>query len=120
MCSRVELHDQLIVPLCELLANKLVNLTGLEAIINTWEVIFILSYVGPVHPSHVTHYGLLVKQDSLIEILLFLCVEPIIHSSSPPDSIWVSLPPLSQTCILLDPHILCNRVCIIMVWNLRL
>src|SRR3989337_2627457 len=97
MSSRIELHDQLIIPLGEILANKLVNLTSLEAIINSWKMIFIFFDVFPINPSHVTDNGLLVKQDSLIEILLFLCVEPVIHNSSPPDSIWIRLSPQSQS-----------------------
>ena len=42
---------------------------------------------------HVTHYGLLIKQDGLIEVLLFLCMEPVVHNSPSPSGIWIRLSP---------------------------
>ena len=71
----VELQDKLIIPLCELLSHKLIDSTSLETIMYTWIVILILLDVVPVDPSHVTHYGLLVKKNGLIEVLLFLCMD---------------------------------------------
>ena len=101
-----------------LLANKLVHSTSLEAIIDTWEMIFILSDVCPVNPSHVTDNWLLVKQNGLIEVLLILRVEPVIHNSSPSHSIRITFPPKSQTCILPDAHVLCHWMSVIVVWDL--
>ena len=61
MSYGVELHDELIIPFCELLSHKLINSTSLEAIIYTREVIFIFINEFPAYSSHVTHDGLLVK-----------------------------------------------------------
>ena len=87
----VKLHDELIIPLGELLGNKSVNSTCLEAIMHTREVILILLDELPVNPSHVTHNGLLIKQNCLIEVLLLLSVESIVQSSPSPGGIWIRL-----------------------------
>ena len=89
MSSGVELHDYLIIPFGELLSNELVNSTRFEAVI-TWKVIFILFNVFLINPSHIKDNWLLVKQNGLIEILLFFGVESIVHNSSPSHSIWIS------------------------------
>src|SRR3954469_3830236 len=106
MCCGVELHDQLFIPLCELLPNKVSNSTCLEVVLHSRVVIFIVLDVFPVYPSHVTHNGLLVQQDCLIEVLLFLSVEPVVNSSPSPGSIWILCSPLSQPRVSSDLHIL--------------
>ena len=58
--------------------------TCFEAVIYSWEVIFVLLDVFPINPSHVTNNGLLVQQNCLIEVMLFLSVEPVVNSSPPP------------------------------------
>ena len=89
MCCGVELHDKLLVPLCELLPNKIFNSTRLEAVIYCWIVSFILLDVVPVDPSHVTHNGLLVKQNGFIEILLLLGVESVVNCCPSPHIIRI-------------------------------
>ena len=91
--SGVKLHDQLIIPLGELLGNKCINSTCFEVVIYSWIVIFILLDVLPVNPYHVTNNRLLVKQNCLIKVLLFLSVKPVVNNSSSPDSIWIRLSP---------------------------
>src|SRR3954469_19983693 len=102
MCCGVELHYELLIPLCELLPNKVCNSTSTEAVIHSRIVFFILLHVGPVDPPHITHYGFLVQQHCLIEVLLFLCVEPVINSSPSSCSIWICLSPFPQPESLLS------------------
>ena len=89
MSSGVELHDHLIIPLGKLLSNKVINTSYPEALMNMGEVVFIGINILPIHPSHVTDDWLLIKQDSLIEVLLFSGLEAVITSSPPPCSIWI-------------------------------
>src|SRR3954468_6560824 len=96
VCCGVELHDQLFIPLCELLPNKVSYSTTLKAVLHSRIVLFIFLDVLPIYPSHVTNYGLLIKQNCLIEVLMFLCVEPVVNSSSSSGSIWIFCSPLSQ------------------------
>src|SRR3954471_7159886 len=84
VCCGVELHYELLIPLCELLPNKVCNSTSSEAVKHSRIVFFILLDVLPVDPPHITYYGFLVQQHCLIEVLLFLCVEPVVNSSPSP------------------------------------
>src|SRR3954466_12347801 len=84
VCCGVELHNQLLIPLCELLPNKVSYSTSSEAILHSRVVLFIFLDIFPINPSHVTHNWLLVQQDCLIEVLLFLSVEPVVNNSSSP------------------------------------
>src|SRR3954462_9867896 len=118
MCCGVELHDQLFIPLCELLPNKVSYSTSLEAVLHSRIVLFIVLDVFPVYPSHVTNDWLLIKQNCLIEVLLFPCVEPVINSSSSPCSIRIFCSPLPQRLISSDFHILIHRMSIVVVWDL--
>ena len=85
----VELHNEFIIPVGELLPNKICNSTSIKTVIPSRIVFFIFLHVGPVDPPHITHYRLLVQQDCLIEILLFICVEPVINNSPSPGGIWI-------------------------------
>ena len=120
MSCGVELHNKLIIPLCELLPNKVLYSTRLETIIDSWIVLFILPDVLPVHPSHITDYRLLDKQHCLIEVLLFLCMEPVVQNSSSPDCIGISQSPLSKSCNLHELHVLSYWMSIIVIWNFGL
>ena len=42
MSCGVELHDEFLVPLCEILPNKVLYSTRLEAVLNSWVVLFIV------------------------------------------------------------------------------
>ena len=118
MSSGVELHDEFIIPLCQLLSHKLIKSTSSEALMYTWEVIFILINIFPINPLHITNNWLLIKQNGLIEILLFFGVEFVVYNSSPSHSIRIAFPPKSQTCIIPDAHVLCHWMSVIVVWNL--
>ena len=78
------MHNEFHVPLCELLPNKVCYSTSIEVVIHSRVVFFLVLDVLPIDPSHVTNYGLLIQQNCLIEVLLFLSVKPIINSSSSP------------------------------------
>ena len=92
MCCGVKLHDQLIIPFSQLLTNKCVNSCSSETLMDSWEILSIIVNEFLVNPSHVTYYGLLVQEHSLIEVLLFLCMEPVVNSNPPSYGIWVCLP----------------------------
>lgn len=112
------MHYELIIPFGKFLSNKLINSTSFEAVIYTWEVILIFLDVFPINPSHVTDHWLLVKQNGLIEILLFFCMKPIANYSPPPHSIGIRLSPQSQSSIFSDVHVFSHRMGIIVVWYL--
>ena len=82
MCCGVELHDKLIILVGELPSNIISNSTSNKAFLHSRIVLFIVLDVGPVDPPHVTNYGLLVQQNGLIKVMLFLCMEPVVNSSS--------------------------------------
>ena len=100
MCCGVDLRDKFIIPVSELLPNKISNSTSNKTVLDSKIVLFIVLDVGPVDPPHITNYRLLVQQDCLIEILLFLSVEPLVNSSPSPGSIGIRQPPQSESCIL--------------------
>src|SRR5215216_6509940 len=93
MGSGIELHYHLIIPFSQLLTNKCVHFIHSEALMNSRKVIFIVINECPVNPSHITHYGLLIQEYCLIEVLMLLSVKPVIHSNPSPCCIWIYLPP---------------------------
>src|SRR3954462_5439611 len=120
MCCGVELHDKFLIPLCELLPNKFCYSTSFEAVLHSRVVLFVVLDVLPIDPSHVTDNWLLVQQDCLIEVLLFLSMELVVYSSPSPGSIGILCSPFSQSRVSPDFHILSHRMSIIVVWDLGL
>ena len=84
MSCLVELHNELIIPLGELLTNKVINTISFEAFMHTWEMISICINEFLVHPSHITDYGLLVQQHYLKNPVAVWCgtYSPLQSSSS--------------------------------------